>query len=86
MFVLCIEEENSLHEYFQVEPFLCPWYVPVAYAHSQDEIDRLWNELMNPMELSENNLSLYINRFHYFNATKRFERNGLPLALIRNDQ
>ena len=30
---------------------------------------------MNPMELSDVNFALYINRIHYLNATKRFEYN-----------
>lgn len=59
---------------FQIEPFLCPWYASMEYAHSHEELDRLWNDLMNPIELSESNFPLYINRFHYFNATKRFGR------------
>jgi hypothetical protein len=28
---------------------------------------------MNPMELSDVNFALYINKIHYLNATKRYE-------------
>ena len=73
---------SSIKEYFQVEPFVCPWYVSMEYAHSQDDIDRLWNDLMNPMELSESNFPLYINRFHYLNATKRFEQGKAYLETL----
>jgi hypothetical protein len=37
---------------------------------------------MNPMELSDGNLALYINKIHYLNATKRFEQSKVYIETL----
>jgi hypothetical protein len=67
-------DENRFDKQTYIEPFICPWYAISTYSHSQNEIDQVFDDFMNPMELSEMNFALYINKIHYLNATKRFEK------------
>ncbi len=60
--------------FFQLEAFICPWSSLANYSHSQNEIDQVFDDLMNPLELSDANFALYINKIHYLNATKRYEK------------
>ncbi|CAF3303105.1 unnamed protein product [Rotaria sp. Silwood2] len=67
-------DENRFDKQIYLEPFICPWYALSNYSHSQDEIDKFFDDFINPMELSETNFALYINKIHYLNATKRFDQ------------
>jgi hypothetical protein len=37
---------------------------------------------MNPLELSDVNFALYINRIHYLNATKRFDQSKIYIETL----
>ncbi|UJR09779.1 hypothetical protein I4U23_014006 [Adineta vaga] len=75
-------DENRFEKQTYIEPFICPWNVLLTYTHSQNEIDQLFDDFMNPLELSESNLALYINKIHYFNATKRFNQSKLYIETL----
>lgn len=67
-------DEHRFENPIQFEPFICPWYTLKAYAHTQNEIDRFFDDYMAPLELTDANLPLYMNKIHYFNATNRYEQ------------
>jgi len=68
--------------FFQFEPFICPWYILSNYSHTQNEIDRFFDDFMNPMELSDVNFALYINKIHYLNVTKRFDQSKVYIETL----
>lgn len=67
-------DEHRFGTSFQFEPFICPWYTRSTYAHTQNEIDRFFDDFITPLELNDTNLPLYINKLHYLNATNRYEQ------------
>ncbi|CAF1143273.1 unnamed protein product [Rotaria sordida] len=75
-------DENRFDKQIYFEPFICPWYALSNYSHSQDEIDKFFDNFINPMDLSETNFALYINRIHYLNATKRFDQSKLYIETL----
>ncbi|CAF4609028.1 unnamed protein product [Rotaria sp. Silwood1] len=75
-------DENRFDKQIYLEPFICPWYALSNYSHSQDQIDKFFDDFMNSMELSETNFALYINKIHYLNATKRFDQSKLYIETL----
>ncbi|CAF0883727.1 unnamed protein product [Adineta ricciae] len=75
-------DENRFERPTYIEPFICPWNALSSYTRSQSEIDQLFDDFMNPLELSESNSALYINRIHYLNATKRFDQSKLYIETL----
>ncbi len=68
--------------FFQFEPFICPWNIVSNYSHSQNEIDRFFDDFINSIELSDGYLALYINKIHYLNATKRFQQSKVYIETL----